>query len=306
MGGFTHKLFLWCIIMGMAAPGLSERVWAGSDSRRVLVDQTGRPVDLPADPQRVIALAPSIVEIIYVLKCENRLKGVTAYSDFPEEARQLPQVGNYINPDIEKIVALDPDLCLAVKEGNPKEAVLRLESLKIPVYAVNPKSLDGIIASVLEIGGLLNAAETADRAAKQMRSRIEVVQKRVEESAVKPKVFFQIGISPIVSAGCNTFINELILTAGGVNLAGGYPSYPRFSVEQVLSLRPDIIVITTMEQAEGGKDTNPNSQWGQWPQIPAVKNNRVFVVDSNTFDRPTPRLIEGLELLARIIHPELF
>jgi iron complex transport system substrate-binding protein len=294
------------LIIGSATPWLSGRVWAGSGDRRILVDQTGRPVDLPVDPQRVVALAPSVVEIIYSLKCENRLKGVTAYSDFPDEARLLPRIGTYINPDIEKIVSLNPDLCIAVKEGNPKEAVLRLESLKIPVYAVDPKSLEGIIASVSEIGRLLNATETASLAVKQMWSRIEGVKKRIELSTWKPRVFFQIGISPIVSAGSDTFINELIQAAGAINLAGGYPSYPRFSVEEVLALSPDIILVTTMGQENSFKDKDPKSQWGQWPQIPAVENNRVFEVDSNMFDRPTPRLIDGLELLARIIHPELF
>ncbi|MBC2713877.1 MAG: cobalamin-binding protein [Desulfobacteraceae bacterium] len=274
-----------------------------SADARLMVDQTGRAVDVPVAPKRVVSLAPSITEIIYDLNCEDRLKGATTYSDFPEEAQKLPKVGSYVYLDLEKIVSLKPDLCIGIKDGNPKEIVMRLESLGIPVYAVNPRSLESIQSTVLEIGELLQASERAHRVAGEMKSRIDYIRQLAATAENQPRVFFQIGISPIVSAGADTFIHELIEIAGGVNLAEKYTSYPRFSTEDIVVTGPDIIIITSMARKKVFDQVK--SKWKQWPNIPAVKNDRIFLVDSDLFDRPTPRLIEGLEALLRLIHPEL-
>jgi iron complex transport system substrate-binding protein len=270
---------------------------------RTLTDQAGRTIVVPQSPVRVISLAPNITQIIYDLGCEDRLRGVTTYSDYPAAAKALPRVGDYVRLDLEKIVSLKPDLCIAIKDGNPKETVMRLESLGIPVYAVNPRSLDTIISSVLSIGELLNASERAGQLVDIMQTRIHRVEQRAATASARPRVFFQIGISPIVSAGSDTFIHELIEKAGGVNLAGNRTSYPRFSFEEIVVLSPDIIIMTTMERENAFDDVK--ARWQQWPDVPAVKNNRIFIVDSDIFDRPTPRLIDALEKLARMIHPEL-
>ncbi len=270
---------------------------------RMLVDQTGRTIEVPESPQRVVSLAPSITEIVYDLNREDRLKGATTYSDFPEAAQNLPKVGSYVYLDLEKIVSLQPDLCIGIKDGNPKEIVMRLESLGIPVYAVDPRSLDSIRMAVLEIGELLQASETARRVAAEMAFRIDRVRELAETADHRPRVFFQIGVSPIVSAGSDTFIHELIEIAGGINLAQAYASYPRFSTEEVIVAAPDVMIITSMARQKVFDQVK--SKWQQWPGIPAVKNNRIFLVDSDLFDRPTPRLIDGLETLIRLIHPEL-
>jgi iron complex transport system substrate-binding protein len=302
---FIRKTYLTIvIIIWVSMFILSPFVFAGDRNTRILIDQAGRSVQMPETPQRVIALAPSVTEIVYALHCQDRLKGVTVYSNYPDAARMLPHIGTYINLDIEKIVSLQPDLCIAVKDGNPKEAVLRLESLGISVYAINPRNLSSIISSVVAIGEVLNNRNGADELAQEMRTRIKQVKERVSSINSRPRVFFQIGVTPIVSAGHDTFIHELIEKSGGVNLAGSYQSYPRFSSEEILTMSPEIIIITTMTKDQSYDDIK--AQWQQWPQIPAVKNNRIFVVDSDVFDRPTPRLIDGLELLVRLIHPELY
>lgn len=270
---------------------------------RTLMDQAGRTVVVPMSPDRVISLAPNITQIIYDLGCEDRLRGVTTYSDYPEAAKAIPRVGDYVRLDLEKIVSLKPDLCIAIKDGNPKETVMRLESLGIPVYAVNPRSIDTVMSSVLAIGMLLNASDRAENLVAGMKTRIRRVEKMAATASTKPRVFFQIGVSPIVSVGSDTFIHELIEKSGGVNLAGNQTSYPRFSFEEIVVLAPDIIIMTTMEQESACDDVK--ARWRQWPGVPAVAANRIFIVDSDIFDRPTPRLIDALEILARMIHPEL-
>lgn len=274
-----------------------------SDAKTV-TDQMGRRVTVPNRPERIVSLAPSITEIIFALDQGHRLKGVTTYSDFPPEAQNLPKVGSYVQLDLEKIVALKPDLCIAIKDGNPIAVARRLEALKIPVYAVNPRNLETVMQTVQEIGGLLNVEKKADKLVQSMNRRIQKVTSLVSQTAYRPRIFFQIGVSPIVSVGTHTFSNELIALAGGKNVAQGPIAYPRYSIEQVLALSPEVIIITSMARAAVFKQVK--AQWNRWPSLPAVRNHRIYVEDSNLFDRPTPRLVKGLELMVRLIHPELF
>ncbi len=270
---------------------------------KTITDQLGRHVTVPDKPQRVVSLAPSITEIVFALDQGHRLQGVTTYSDFPPEAAKLPKVGSYVHLDLEKIVALKPDLCIAIKDDNPRVIAQRLESLKIPVYAVDPNNLETIMKTVLEIGTLLNAKNRANQLVQNMDLRIQKVKSLVAKTTHRPRVFLQIGVSPIVSAGTHTFIHELIVIAGGTNLAAGPIPYPRFSLEKVLALSPEIIIITSM--ARSAVFEKVKAEWEKWPNMPAVRNQRIYVEDSNFFDRPTPRLVDGLELLIRLIHPEL-
>ncbi len=287
----------WFPLFGLFI-GLISQAAAGT-----FVDQLERRVIVPNDPLRVISLAPSITEIIYALKQENRLIGVTRYSDFPDAATQLPKIGSYVRLDLERIVALNPDLCIAIKDGNPKEVIDRLESLNIPVYVVNPHNLKTVLDTILEIGKLLNADDNAEFLLTALHNRIERVKSLINQDTYRPGVFFQIGIAPIVSVGTGTFLHELIVLAGGKNLADGKTPYPRFSKEQVLALSPEIFIVTSM--ARQAVFEQVKAEWSRWTSMPAVHNDRFFLVDSNLFDRPSPRLIDGLELLLTLIHPEL-
>jgi iron complex transport system substrate-binding protein len=294
-----HRVFPLAVtvfVLSLVAASIGEA--------RLIRDQLGREVLVPDNPERVVSLAPSITEIVFALGEGHRLKGVTQHCDFPPEAGYLPKIGSYVHPDLEKIVALKPDLCLGTRDGNPREVAGKLEALKIPVYAVNPKDLETVMDTLVEIGRLLQAEQRAQTLAREMRARIEEVRLRVAKTAERPAVFFQIGIVPIVSVGTPTFIHELITTAGGRNLAAGSTPYPRFSREQVLALEPEVIIITSMTR---GQDFEPvRDEWNQWGSLPAARNRRIHIVESNLFDRPSPRLVEGLEPLARLIHPELW
>jgi iron complex transport system substrate-binding protein len=271
---------------------------------KIVTDQLGRKIILADNPQRVVALAPSITEIIYALGQQHRLKGVTLFSDYPDAAKKLPIVGSYVHLDLEKIVALRPDLCIAIKDGNPKEVIDRLDSLEIPVYAVDPKNLDSVMETLQEIAQLLDADDKAESLIRRMKSRIDRVTSRVATTDLRPRVFFQIGISPIVSVGSDTFIHEIIVLAGGRNLAEGRIPYPRFSQEQILGLSPEVFILTSM--ARTGAFEKAKAKWERWPQLDAVRSGRIHLVDSNLFDRPSPRLVDALEVMARLIHPELF
>ncbi len=289
-----RALFILCLLTLISAPGAAKSV----------TDQLGRRVRVPDDPRRIVAMAPSITEIIFALSLSDRLVGATQFSDYPPAAGALPKVGSYVHLDVEKIVASRPDLCIAVKDGNPISVVRKLESVGIPVYAVDPRNLDAVMDTLLELGQLLNVNDRAKAIVVDMTDRILQVQQHVSDAPQRPLVFFQIGVSPIVSVGTRTFIHELIVMAGGTNLAQGKTPYPRFSKEQVIGLRPEVIVITSMDRKAVFNQVK--SAWQQWPELPAVKNGRIHLVDSNVLDRATPRLVDGLELLARLIHPDRF
>lgn len=295
-----NKIVLQTIILS------SLLLMPGESFSRLVTDQIGRNIEVPEKIARIVALAPSITEVVFSLGRQELLKGATQYSDDPPEAKLLPRVGSYVRLDIEKILALKPDLCLAIKDGNPVHTVNRIEALGIPVYVVDPKSLEEIIEMVSGLGVLLDAEDKAVVITGDMQSRINKVKNKLTGKISRPRVFFQIDAEPIVSAGRDTFIHQLITTAGGRNLAAdaGPAAYPKFSWEDVLSYQPEVAIVASM--AGGFSVAALKAGWFRWPQIPAVKNNRVHVVDASLVDRPTPRLIDGLETFARIIHPELF
>jgi len=283
----------------LIGPGLPSGLRA-----KTVTDQLGRSIRVPETPRRVVSLAPNITEIVYLIGRQDLLVGVSRFSDYPEAAQELPKVGSYVQLDLERIVALQPDLCIAIKDGNPKETVDRLEGLGIPVYAVNPQRLASVLETIRELGRLLNAEDHAGELASHLETRIHRIDRLVSQSQERPGIFFQIGVAPIVSAGSNTFLHEIIERAGARNLAGDAGGYPQFSREQVIGLSPEVIIITSMARKEVFQTVRDD--WLSWKSIPAARSRRVYIQDSNFLDRPGPRLVDGLELLVKLIHPELF
>jgi iron complex transport system substrate-binding protein len=271
-------------------------------SARLLVDQTGEKIDLPDEPRRVLALAPSLTEMIFSLQAEDRLVGATRYSNFPEAAKKIPRVGSYVQLDLEKIVAIKPDLCIAIKDGNPRRTADAIKALGIPVFAIDPRSIEQIMDAFLLLGEILGASKRAEELVADMEHRLSLVKEKVAASKIRPGVFFQIAEVPIISAGKDSYIDRLITLAGGRNLAGNMTGYPRYSWENIMLLQPEVVLISSMA---GGKSPELlKASWLRWPEIPAVRNNRLYVVNADLFNRPTARLISGLEILAEILHPE--
>ncbi|MFB0508525.1 MAG: ABC transporter substrate-binding protein [Thermodesulfobacteriota bacterium] len=278
-------------------------VEVGFSATRVFVDEVGRRVRVPDPPKRIVSLSPSITEILFSLGLEERIVGVSNHSDFPLQALAKPRVGSYINPNVERTISLNPDLILATAAGNPREFVDRMESLGLSVYTVFPKDFDGILTSISHIAMVTGSEHCGARVIREMRSRKERIL-QLTRGRIKPKVFFQIGTAPIVTVGKGSFADDLISLAGGRNIAGGESmKYPRYSIEEILVKAPDVIIITSMDPR--GDSQKLAEQWNRWETIPAVKQGRVFVIDSDLVDLPSPRIIDGLEGIARILHPEL-
>ena len=295
----SFRFVLMTLMLGTIVFSSVKPVTAG----KMVVDPTGRNVQVPDHPTRIIALAANITEIVFALGQQHRLVGATRYSNYPAGALRLPKVGSYIRLDLERILALRPDLCIGVKDGNPIVIVRRIMELGIPFYAVDPLNINAVVETVQAIGDLLNAGENTSTLVNQMQNRINRIRKLVARSKSRPRVFLQLGISPMVSAGPNTLAGELITLAGGTNVVTGSARYPVFSKEQVLSLAPDVYIITSMAREKVFEDIK--QEWLQWQQMPAVRNRRIYLVNSDLTDRASPRLLEGLECLTAAIHPEL-
>ncbi len=267
-------------------------------------DEVGREVLVPFPPKRIISLAPNITEILFDLGLDEEIVGVSIHCNFPEKAKTRPRVGSYISLDYEKIISLKPDLVIATGVGNTREMVDRLQKWGFPTYVIFPKNLDGILLSIDHIGQIVARREEALKIIQDMkRRRAKIIN--LTQSVPRPRVFLQIGETPIVTVGKGSFADDLIRLAGGENVAGDEKKmYPRFGMEEILKRAPEVIVISSMNpSADYGKILQ---DWSRWKTIPAVKNGRIHLIDSDLIDRPSPRIIDGLEELARFFHPERF
>ena len=281
---------------------LLSALLATSAQSRELFDQIGRTVEVAEPLTRVVSLAPNLTEISYEVGGGAALVGATRFANFPEAAASLPKVGSYVALDIEKIVSLKPQLCLAIRDGNPKAVVDRLVALGIPVYVFDPQSLEGIVDTVERLGSIYHEEARAETLAAGYRQRLARVARQIEGVTNRPGVFFQIDAQPIISAGSDTFLHQLLIRSGALNLAADRTGYPRYTWEELLALEPEVVLLASM--GGGYTDQELRSRWQEWPQIPAVRNRRLYVVDADLFDRPTPRLIDALEYLVGLLHPE--
>jgi iron complex transport system substrate-binding protein len=267
-------------------------------------DEVGREVIVPFPPKRIVSLAPNVTEILFTLGLDEEIVGDSIHCNFPEKAKTKPRIGSYISLDFERIISLKPDLVIATGAGNTREMVERLQKLGFPTYVIFPKNFDGILSSIEHIGQVVDRKTEAMRVVREIERRREKVIE-LTRSASRPKVFLQIGEAPIVTAGRGSFADDLIRLSGGENAAGGEKKlYPRFGMEEIVKRAPEVILISTHNpKADYQKVLH---EWSRWETIPAVKNGRIYLIDSDLIDRPSPRIIDGLEEMARIFHPESF
>ncbi|HUU41354.1 MAG TPA: cobalamin-binding protein [Desulfatiglandales bacterium] len=269
----------------------------------VYKDSLGRDVTLRSVPVRIVSLAPSITEMIYFLGLGDRLVGVTSFSSFPKEAQDKPKVGAYTDINIEKVISLNPDLAIATVDGNKKEDVEMLEEAGIQVYVINPRKVNQVLDALERLGEVCGVTDRVKTLVANLRERILRIGKAVENKG-NPGVLLLINVKPFMGVNRNTIHNDLIRLAGGRNLTGDRSiTYPKLNIEDIIRERPDIIIISSMER---GRDfEKAGKELFRWPVLPAVQKGCVYSIDSDLIDRAAPRIVNGLEKMARLIHPEL-
>jgi iron complex transport system substrate-binding protein len=268
------------------------------------VDEIGREVTISFPPKRIVSLAPNITEILFSLGLNEEIVGVTIFCNFPERAKSKVRIGSYISIDFERTVSLKPDLIIATGVGNTRDMVERLERLGFPTYVIFPKKFDDILKSIHHLGQVVDRKKEAMSIIQGMRKRKQVVVE-LTQGLPRPKVFLQIGEAPIITVGRGSFADDLIQIAGGENLAGHEKEmYPRLGIEEILRRSPEVVLISSMNPK--GDYQRIVQEWARWKMLPAVKNGRIHLINSDLIDRPSPRIIDGLEEMARMIHPERF
>jgi iron complex transport system substrate-binding protein len=269
---------------------------------RLLTDEIGRKVKISNAPKKIISLAPNITEILFALELDEEILAVTDFCDYPNAALTKPKIGGFVNPSIEMIISLNPDLVIATRDGNRRETIQRLNDLGLSVYVINPKGFDGVMKTIQNIGEVVGRQDEERKIVTALRTKRENIL-ALTQSLPKPRIFFQVGEAPIITVGRETLANDLIRLAGGRSISENETiNYPHYSIETIMFKAPEVIIISSMESKRDY--LNLVKKWQNWKNIPAVKMNAIYVVDSNLVDRPSPRIGEGLETIVRMIHPE--
>ncbi|HUR97858.1 MAG TPA: cobalamin-binding protein [Pyrinomonadaceae bacterium] len=272
------------------------------ESREVR-DDLGRTVKVPVKIERVISLAPSITEMIFAIGAGEKLVGVTTYCNYPSETAAIEKVGDTQTPNIEKIVALRPQIVFVSTASQLEAFMNTLAEQGISVYVTNPKTLDEVLGNLEELGDLFGRGGEISPMIISLAGRASGVRHQsnydldqVIPAKRKPRVFVQISKEPLFTIGRDSFLTEIVESAGGISTTSDIATaYPKVSKETALALNPDVILLSDSEDNSGPSDVFENS--------PAVKNNRVFKINADIISRPGPRLVDALEEIARDLRP---
>jgi iron complex transport system substrate-binding protein len=256
-------------------------------------DDTGATVTLAAPAQRVISLAPHVTELIYAAGGGAKLVGAVSYSDYPPAAQQVPRVGDNTALDLERIVALKPDLIVVWRHGNAQSQLERLRELHIPLFFSEPHRLDDVALTLTRLGTLLGTPDTAEAAAKSYREDIAKLRARY---ANRPpvSVFYQVWDQPLMTLNGTHMVSDVITLCGGRNVfAKLAPLVPTVSTEAVLAANPEAIVTASAGATQPDAPLAKLDAWRAWPSLTAVARNNLFAIDGDLIDRPAPRIAQG-------------
>lgn len=273
-----------------------------------LTDGLGRSVALAGPAQKIVSLAPSNTEILFAIGAGGKVVGRDEFSDYPAEAKALPSVGGSMGTySLETIASLKPDLVLAAEINTP-EQVKSLEDLGVTVYYLsNPKDLDGMYANLKIVGQLAGREKEAETLAASLQARVQAVSKIILPLSSRFTVFYELdGSDPAKpwTVGGGTFLSQLIALAGGFNVGDSLQGdYAQMSQEELLVANPMVILLG---DAAYGVTAEQVAARPGWDGLAAVQQGRIFPFDDNLVSRPGPRLVDGLEQIAKLLRPELF
>lgn len=270
-------------------------------------DDLGQKIVIDTEVERIVSLAPGVTEMIFALDAEDKLVGVSSVANYPEEALEKESVGNISEPNIEKIVALKPDLVIAESVTN-KEVVRRLTNLGIKIAGFRPNSIPETIQMIDDIAFLISAEDKAEELTFQMRSEFKrvknLVDKKIQQER-RQRVFYEIWSDPLFTAGKNTFLDSIIFQAGGYNIGrDAQGSWPQFNLESLIAADPEVYIASEHSSPEGLTMEKLKSRT-LMRETSAYKNDRLYLVNQDLVNRPSPRIIEGYKEFVAAIFPEL-
>jgi len=282
-----------------ASGGEASPAASASSGPITVTDGTGTKVTMDQPATRIVSLAPANTEIAYAIGAGDKMVAGTSYDDYPEEAKSLPKIGDFANPNVEKIASFNPDLVLAAG-GIQDKLRSKLENLGMKVYVVDPKTYDGVMTDITNLGQLTGSTEQAQQVADTMQKAKDDVQAQVA-SLSRPATFLEIYSKPLMTAGGETFIDDMITLAGGTNLgATAGPGFPTFSTEVLFKNDPAVYIADSGSMSKPGDITKRAG----FDVLTSVKDGHVYVIEDSLIARPGPRLAQGLRELVKMIHPE--
>jgi iron complex transport system substrate-binding protein len=291
-------------LCGAATPQAMPRENATSPSPVQVKDETGRAVRIPQPVRRIVSLAPSVTETLFALGVGDRLVGDTDFCDYPPEAKKKAHIGGPVNPNIEAIAALHPDLVVATREINRRETVYSLERLGIAVYTTDPQSVEQVLTSTERLGELLGAGEAGRLLTANVRRRLGELDRRL--AGLPPKdVLMVVWLDPLISVGRNTFLDDALRHAGARSVIDSPQSWPTIDLEEVVHLQPQYLIISNENKQQVQRELAEFQRRPGWRRLDAVRNRR-FIVLSEAISHPSPRLADGIEQLARALYPSEF
>jgi iron complex transport system substrate-binding protein len=277
-------------LVGCRAPATDR---AAGPTREVR-DELDRTVKIPQNVKRVVSLAPNLTESVFAIGAGDRLVGVTSYCNYPQEAAAIQKVGDTMSPNLETIIALKPDLVLVSTASQIETFSRTLESNGIAIYVTDPKTLDGVLKSLADLGAWFGTEETAAGLVANLGQRFDAVRARVVDRQPK-RVFVQISNEPLFTVGKGSFITELIRVAGGVSVTENIETaYPKISKETAMALEPDAILLSASVDNTAANEVFRNS--------PAVRSRRVYSIDADLISRAGPRMVDAVEQIAQKLH----
>lgn len=272
---------------------------------KFVTDETGRRMAIPLNVLRVVSLAPNLTETIYALGLQDKLAGDTTYCDTPAAAKEKPHVGGPVNPSLEAIVALHPDLVLATTSINRAETADALLKLGIPVYTSDPHTVAGMLGSTAIMADMLGAGEQGAKLVADLQKRLDAVHAALQDRPMV-HVLFVVWEDPLISIGQNTFIADALRWAGAESIIVSNQNWPHVSMEEVVRLQPEYIVLTRDHlESETDQQLNNLSDRPTWRDLRAVQLNHVVVAEDEV-TKPSPGLVRSIEVLARDLHPDAF
>lgn len=272
----------------------------GLDYPFIITDSTGNKVTIKKEPKKVVSFSPVITEIVAAIGKENILVGRTSFCNYPSSVESIPVVGDLITHNIELVAKTEPDIVLAsafVDEATKEQ----LKQLEIPLVVIySPESFDGTYADIEMIGKILNEKDKSKKVIKEMKNKVFSIENKIKEYVDKPSVCYFISFTKgdFVATG-ETFINEMITMAGGINIAADGIGWS-YSNESLIKKNPDILILDNMAGT-----INDLKNTKRYKNLKAVKNNKVYMIDGDLINRTGPRLALGLEALSAIIHPDI-
>jgi iron complex transport system substrate-binding protein len=262
---------------------------------------------LPGRTVRIVSMAPDLTEILFALGLDEQIVGVTQYSDYPPAAKEKPNVGSFWQPNIEAVVAAKPTLVIVLGSPQQKNLAERLERIGYKTLTVTLEKVNDFFKATAEIGTATGRQRQADELIGDIKDKLNVLSNRLGDEA-KVRVLWIVQREPLRVAGRNTFVNELIELAGGENAIGPtLHKYPPIGAEQVIISRPEVIIEPDMGQTDPATQRDAAMRyWSRFKNLPAVTNERVYIIPGGAVSRLGPRLYEATETIARCLRPQLF